>query len=256
MKRRAGAHCSAALMVIALGFVSARSGLAEDLDIALHGPPPATHGLVERDRIWPLLQIPVCWKGSYDGFNDEKTWVRKAIHETIEAVSAYKLTRADGGDWPVCRPGLQAEIQIVVADQAANSDVGLQTRTDKVTYVRRVYPTLMYVNFFFKQTFRNCASPSQYRENCIKVMAVHEMMHALGVLHEQYNTNLNETDHECYLKIRASFKGDYQGTNVWPVTSYDPDSIMNYCRPIYLYPPCLSPLDKTTLKLMEARSRA
>jgi Astacin (Peptidase family M12A) len=258
MKNRAGALGVAALISIALSLVLEHANVraAEELDLGLHGPPPTTHGLVERDGIWPQLTIPVCWKASIDGFNDEKTWVRKAIHHTIEVASAYRLTRADGSDWPICQPGLRAEVQIVVVDQVPNSNVGLQTRTDKVTRVRRASPTEMDVNFLFKEQFQNCASPAKYRENCIKVIAVHEAMHALGVLHEQYNTNLKVINHDCYLKLRGMFKNDYHGTNVWPVTSYDPDSIMNYCREIYLQPPTLSSLDVTTLKAMEARSHA
>ena len=83
------------------------------------------------------------------------------------------------------------------------------------------------------------------------------MMHALGILHEQYNaTNLKSTDPTCFAKLELTTKVEFRGNAPWSVTDYDPLSIMNYCRYIYDKPATLSKLDIVTLKALEAQSRA
>jgi len=229
---------------------------AVDTEDGFHGGRPSRHGLVERDGIWPILNIPVCWTKPLPQFQKDKDLVRQAIHDAIEKPNTGYMLTIDGKDWPVCAPGVRAEIEIDVEDQAPHTDIGIQFSTDPETHHRRAAPTHMTLNFYFKAAFKNCADNDSYRRNCIGVIAVHETMHALGVLHEQYNTNIEVTDPACYQRLASTFQADYKGTDIWPVTAHDPLSIMNYCRDIYRFPPKLSELDLRTLKALEGQTRA
>lgn len=216
---------------------------------------PHQHGLVQPKGIWPNLRIEVCWERPYSEFEQEKQLVRQAIADTIEKYSPYRLT--DGQkDWPVCDSGSRSRIQVAVEDLVAldgkpvgpHSDVGIQSLSYWASQATHVS-----LDFEFKNGWDvngQCKAESG-RKNCIQVIAVHEFLHALGFLHEQYNTNLQVTNKPCYDRIVGTMKHDFiPNDRTWVVTLYDPDSIMNYCREIYSEPPRLSSLDISTLNTL------
>jgi hypothetical protein len=217
---------------------------------------PTQHGLVERGSIWPTLNISVCWEQDLTAFRNETSWVLTAVHDTIETNSNYNLSTQRS--WPQCPNDDEPRIRILLEDTVdvigkevpPHSEVGYQHTTSVFGFVIP-RATHMHINFTFQHSFTNCATS---RQNCIQVIAVHEILHALGFLHEQYNTNLKVTDPACYTRIEPTFAGDTSGIDPWPVTDYDPDSIMNYCRNIYSEPPRLSHLDITTLGVLAAAS--
>lgn len=219
---------------------------------------PTQHGLVERGNIWPTLNIPVCWEQDLTGFQNEVSWVLEAVQNTIEKYSRYTFSTKSG--WPRCPQDDQPRIRILIEDALdargkeipPHSEVGFQHTTTFWGF-ETPRPTRTHLNFTFRNAFKDCASA---RKNCIQVISVHELLHALGFLHEQYNTNLKITDPACYSRIEPTISGDTTGIDPWPVTEYDPGSIMNYCRNIYSESPRLSQLDQKTLSVLATASES
>jgi hypothetical protein len=155
---------------------------------------------------WPanangVTQIPVCWENS-QGFPAETQWVRSAIESTWQSAANVEFQ-----GWGPCA-NYSRGIRILITDTRSNSRVG------------RALDGLnngMELNFTFRNFSRDCQAKSK-KEGCIKSVAVHEFGHALGFLHEQ-----DRADSTCSLE-----KNSDAG---WPLTEYDPDSVMNYCNP-------------------------
>ena len=185
-------------------------------------------GYVDRAGIWNHRHIPVCWESSAESYGTEKQWVQAAVLRAIEGddgrVSAVRFVdQADGrGAWPECLEN-DLGIRIAVRDGQPRSLVGQQWTEVGGNKVEA--PTGMTLNFEFKRAFLACAPK---REHCIKAIAVHEFLHALGFLHEHLRP---DTSPQC----RKEFPGygDFPGHSPLQVGEYDPDSYVNYCRNIY-----------------------
>jgi Astacin (Peptidase family M12A) len=214
---------------------------------------PSQHGIVERANIWPVVNISICWEDDYSSYSSEKGWVQDAVRELIDGNSLYRLSTTVL--WPRCPKDDLARIRILLQDARdadgqeipPHSEVGYQHTVNAFGFSTPA-PTHISLNVTFKNSFVQCGTSAARKLTCIKVISVHEMLHALGFLHEQYNTNLQDTDKACYDRIAWSFAKDTRGTSPWSITEYDPDSIMNYCRDIYKEPPRLSILDIRTLR--------
>jgi hypothetical protein len=83
----------------------------------------------------------------------------------------------------------------------------------------------MVLNFTFKTWSMVCASSESQRQSCIQSIGVHEFGHAIGFAHEQ---NRPDTPGECAMKQKP--QGQSGDTLLTP---FDPQSVMNYCNPVY-----------------------
>jgi hypothetical protein len=191
--------------------------------------------IVDTAGIWPAHNIDVCWDNPEPAYEADRSLVKKSVSAFIEANSEYRFS-----GWGTCDSLQKGRIQIAVRDAQAESVVGYQ-QMPGLFGAPQPRPTRMTLNFTFQQWNQPCAQPPTFRSRCISTIAVHEFLHALGAIHEQLSKNLAQEDPECW-KIYKD-KADVHGTSPRPLTSYDPDSIMNYCRPIYSEPTRLSVLD-------------
>lgn len=156
------------------------------------------------DVAWqrPDGQISVCWENSESKYTREMEWVRNAVTETWQTYGNLSFR-----GWGSCSSGARG-IRIRIDDSNPLVKV-LGRQLDGM-------PNGMILNFDFQSWGTSCASR---KESCIREQAVHEFGHAIGLAHE-HNTSGPEV-------CRAESQGK---SGDWPLTIYDSDSIMNYCR--------------------------
>lgn len=177
---------------------------------------------------WPGTSIPVCWDTWNPDDNQARQWVQSAIETTWQRHSAVRFF-----GWGQCQGFSQVNdaIRIRVADVNPASQIG--------TGLRGVSGGMV-LNFTYamwtgaRDGEEYCANggrvpvgfigsgASTHREYCTKIIAVHEFGHALGFTHEDLRSDRFGCEEP---HTGQGTKGNYQ------ITSYDLNSIMNYCNP-------------------------
>ena len=182
---------------------------------------------VDREGIWIRRPIPVCWEDFSTRYGRERRIVERAVAEVIEDVSPVEFSGGSRGSrWPKCEVG-SLGIRIRVENLRPESDVGQQWRRNSEGAPEVELPTRMRLNFVLDGAFQSTCSGR--REECIKVVAVHEFLHAIGFLHEQLRC---DAPAEC--RERFSHQSDFQGFRPTRISeAYDPESMTNYCNSIY-----------------------
>ena len=175
------------------------------------------HSYFDATAKWASVNIYVCWENPDSTYSDEMTLVRKSITDSWEAASQLRFT-----GWQKCAAQNRG-IRILIDDSGPHTK-GLGRRLDGVA-------NGMVLNFTFNNWSSSCKS---MRDSCIKSIAVHEFGHAIGFEHEH---NRPERPGECQEAPQGS-----NGTVL--LTPYDPDSVMNYCNPVYNNNGILSRYDK------------
>jgi hypothetical protein len=171
------------------------------------------------NAIWPSNTIKVCWlmgDAQYNGLADARGQVRDAVETTWAANSNIKFV-----DWEQCpaEAGYQG-IRIQASDMQPQF-WGLGSET-----VNHWSGKSMILNFWFGNWSETTCFFDV--EKCTRYTAVHEFGHALGFSHEQ---NRPDTPQWCR---DIPVNGQPQGPNGDTLfKNWDPDSIMNYCNPIW-----------------------
>lgn len=205
---------------------------------------------VDREGVWKNGIVPICWENP-ENYVQETAWVEETAILHIEGLNReVSNVRFVGKNnqrrpWDKCNDASNG-IRITIADQWPSSQVGQQWMRDatgaKIDYGSGKHlqvPTRMVLNFTFN------AWPCTPRENCIRVIAIHELMHALGFLHEQLHPTAPK-----WCKDKWANHKDVTGYKPVAATAqYDQDSIMNYCQDVYSKPVQLSDGDRAALRM-------
>jgi len=187
------------------------------------------YAYIASQTVWPTNNIKVCWDNPSDNFKWAMETVKTAVSETWEAHSGVRFT-----GWGLCAEK-NAGIRITVIDSATLTPRtrGLGKQMELRGTNREFSAGGMYLNFTFKNWSKNFCDNETNRKTCVRSLAIHEFGHALGFSHE----------HNRFDKLESCTEPPQGGDGDTVVGPYDKDSVMNYCKAIYVSNLKLSELD-------------
>jgi len=213
------------LQITTLQYQNLETGLSKqrletDAIRVLRSNSAGIEAIAQRYALWPKAPaIEVSWDNPSDDNAKEREWVQHAITITWEKESAVRFF-----GW----------------NKSSNNSKGIRILiNDETPHCKRLgrnlagMPAGMVLNFSFANWCPQCPDDLRGRQGAIEKIAVHEFGHALALAHEQ---NRPDAPARCQNE-RQGEDGDY------PVTVYDPSSIMNYCNSKWNNDGLLSPLD-------------
>ena len=177
-----------------------------------------------------ITEVPVCWQ--FSGYDADKEYVRSAIEGQWGAVTSVRFT-----GWGTCGASTPSNaIKISEGDETPHSNVGTSgsgvsmtlnfhySSWNSYTYLNCECPPYDVACVFHSKRYYaySCDYCSNQHEFCDGLIALHEFGHALGFYHEQDRPD-NSGGEYCDDTVVTRSGGDLL------TSSYDTDSVMNYC---------------------------
>jgi hypothetical protein len=163
--------------------------------------------------------VPVCFEKNSQRYPGASEIIKNRV------IKEYSRTNVRFTGWNMCAPR-EPSIRIGITNTWPHTKgIGTQLKGMKNGVELAVDFSKPLKHPYGKTTFwPSCIRSEQARLRCIELTAIHEMGHALGLVHEQ---NRSGTPEPCKKKA-IGINGDTE------IGAWDANSIMNYCNPKWL----------------------
>jgi hypothetical protein len=193
---------------------------------SFRGSQGQTSGLYDARVKLKSTQVATCWDSSAASYANVTEFLQKKLSDEFNGRTAVKLSFAKCSD-----AGVSSSAMRLIFNES-----GTGYCKGSPLAVTAWKPNAL-IEFCVPSLRKSYGAPlsTEASKGGWAFAALHEMGHALGLMHEHVREDMEKFDSKCRAKMDGSytnwrnvFASERAGTTA--VGAYDPDSVMNYCH--------------------------
>jgi hypothetical protein len=193
---------------------------------SFRGSQGETSGLYDARAKQKSTQVATCWDSSAASYANVTEFLQKKLSDEFNGRTAVKLSFAKCSDAGVSPSAMRLIFNESGTGYCKGSPLAV-TAWKPNALIEFCVPS-------FRKSYGAPLS-TEASKGGWAFAALHEMGHALGLMHEHVREDMEKFDSKCRAKMDGSytnwrnvFASERAGTTA--VGAYDPDSVMNYCH--------------------------